>query len=110
VKKNGPEENLNKTNTGKQSRNKQFSCTGKFLSKRKEKKNKNKSISLYESRQTQRGFLRTIPQPMEVLKNQALLWCSSSFLPSLLFVGPYLFPYCSVSSLLERVEESEGIM
>jgi hypothetical protein len=40
VKKNGPEENLNKTNTGKQSRNKQFSYTGKFLSKRKEKKTK----------------------------------------------------------------------
>jgi len=101
VKKNGPEENLNKTNTGKQSRNKQFSCTGKFLSKRK---GKNQELFLCMNLVKPRG------DSWEQFHSP---WSSQKPSPAwLVFFFPSSFPFYMFSSFCiqsfrERVEERE---
>jgi hypothetical protein len=108
VKKKGAKENPNKTNTKKkQSRNKQFP---EFLSKRKGKKSR--TISLYESRQTKRGFLGDNSTAHGVLKNQVLLGrCCSFFLPPLSICFPIVL--YSIQSFREgrgeREREGKGV-
>ena len=100
--------NPNETNTGKkQSRNKQFP---ELLSKRKG--GKSRTISLYESRQSRRGFLGDNSTAHGVLKNQVLLgrWCSF-FLPSLSICFPIVL--YSIQSFREgrgeREREGKGV-
>uniref|UniRef100_A0A0A9EWD7 Uncharacterized protein n=1 Tax=Arundo donax TaxID=35708 RepID=A0A0A9EWD7_ARUDO len=86
VKKNGPEKNPNKTNAEKQSRNKKEAV---LLCKIKGKNSR--TISRYESCQTQSGFLGTIPQPMKDSKTKS---CLVGVLPS--FLPPFLFCFTFV--------------
>lgn len=98
VKKNRTEKNPNKTNTGK-TKQKQLPYTGNSCVK---ERGKSRAISLYESCQTQRGFLGTIRQPLKQPKTKScLVGAPLSFFLSI------LFSLCSVSSLLERVEGRE---